>query len=486
MLVNQLANETTAFRVLTDDQCELIYRAALEILARTGVAVHDDEGLQLLEAAGAEIADDSRARIPASAIEQALALTPASIRIVGRDPQQVCLLERDRVHFGTGSDCPFILDRETGQRRPYTYEDVRDAARVADALDNIGFHMSLGLTQGVPEMTYDRHQFLAMLEGTSKPIVQTAVDRQGLADQYEMACVIRGSAEAFELAPLLTLYAEPISPLTHMGHAVQKLLLAAEKRIPVIYTSCPMAGATAPVSGAGMLALALAETLSGVVMAQQKAPGAPIIAGGVVSVMDMRDVIYSYGAPELHLYSAAFTDVIKWVGLPMFSTAGCSDSKMLDQQAAIEAALSILFATLSGANLIHDLGYLEMALVGSYEMLALSDEVIGMVKQIARGIRVDEESLAVDIICEAGPGGQYLASDHTLKHFRSFWEPTTMLRHGFERWAAEGASTMGERVRDRVSEILQTHEPVPIPQDQMAEMKRIVAAADAQPQGRSE
>ena len=181
MLVNQVANETTAFRVLSEDQCELIYRAALEILARTGVAVHDDEGLQLLEAAGAEIADDSRARIPASAIEHALALTPSSIRIVGRDPRQVCLLEKDRVHFGTGSDCPFILDRETGQRRPYTYEDVRDAARVADALDNIGFHMSLGLTQGVPEMTYDRHQFLAMLEGTSKPIVQTAVDRQGLA-----------------------------------------------------------------------------------------------------------------------------------------------------------------------------------------------------------------------------------------------------------------------------------------------------------------
>ncbi len=478
--MNQLTDATTTFRVLTDDQCELIYRAALEILARTGVVVHDDEGLQLLEAAGAEISDGKRARIPASAVEQALAVTPSTIRIVGRDPHQVCRLEKDRIYFGTGSDCPFLYDRDTGQRRGWTYADIRDAARVADALDNIGFHMSLGLTQDVPEMTYDRHQFLAMLEGTAKPLVQTAVDREGLADQYEMACIIRGGAEAFELAPLLTLYAEPSSPLTHTRTAVEKVLFAAEKRIPCIYTPGSMAGATTPITGAGALACGLAETLSGIVMAQQKAPGAPIIGGGVISIMDMRDLILSYGAPELHLFTAAFSDVTKWLDLPIFSIAGCSDSKVLDQQAAIESALSLLFAALSGGNLIHDVGYLESGLVGSYEMLTLSDEVIGMVKQILRGIRVDEETLAVDVICEAGPGGQYIASDHTYKHFRSFWEPTTMVRHGFERWVAEGSRTMGERIRDRVTEILQTHEPVPIPEDQMAELKSIVAAADAQ------
>ncbi len=479
MLVNQLTNETTAFRVLTDDQIELIYTAALEILARTGVRVYDDEGLQLLEAAGAEIVDENIAKIPASAVKHALALAPSTIRIAGRDPGQVCILEKDRIYFGAVSDCPFILDMETGERRPFTYEDVRDAARVADGLDNLSFHMSLGLTQGVPRMTYDRHQFMAMLEGTAKPIVQTAVDRQGLADQYEMALVIRGSAQAFQLAPLLTLYAEPISPLMHSKDAVQKLLFAAEKRIPCIYTSCPIAGATSPITGAGTIALGLAEGLSGLVMAQQKAPGAPIISGGVVSIMDMRDMVLSYGAPELHLWSAAFTDVTKWLGLPMFSTAGCSDAKILDQQAAIEAALSTLFAALSGANLIHDAGILEMALVGSYEMLVLTDEIVGMVKQIIRGIRVDEESLAVDTICEVGPGGQFLTSENTLKHFRSFWEPTMMVRENFDKWAAAGRSTMGERVKDRVTEILKTHEPMPIPDDQMVEIRKIVAAADA-------
>ena len=164
----------------------------------------------------------------------------------------------------------------------------------------------------------------------------------------------------------------------------------------------------------------------------------------------------------------------------MFSAAGCSDSKIIDQQSAIEAALSVLFAALSGANLIHDAGILEMALVGSYEMLALTDEVVGMVKQIIRGIRVDEESLALDTISEVGPGGAFLTSQNTLDNFRNFWEPTTMVRQRFEKWVAAGSRTMGQRITERVDHILKTHEPLPIPQDQMAELKKIVAAADAQ------
>ncbi|NPV46420.1 MAG: hypothetical protein HPY69_05660 [Armatimonadetes bacterium] len=226
--------------------------------------------------------------------------------------------------------------------------------------------------------------------------------------------------------------------------------------------------------------MALAETLSGVVMAQQKAPGAPIIAGGVVSIMDMGAMIYSYGAPELALFSAALTDVVKHLGLPMFSTAGCSDAKVVDQQAAIEATLSILFAALSGANLIHDVGFLESALIGSNEMVALSEEVIGMAKQVVKGIAVDDEHLALDTIAQVGPAGEYISSEHTLRHFREFWHPTMMTRCAMEKWEAMGRPTMGQRVRERVDSILTSHQPLPIAPDQMAELRRIVAAADEQ------
>jgi trimethylamine--corrinoid protein Co-methyltransferase len=479
MLVNQISNQTVRFRVLSEDQIRLLYRAALEVLARTGVRVCDPEGLDLMRQAGAEVTDGDRARLPATAVERALAQCPSTVRMVGRDPRNICLLERNAVHFGSGSDCPFRWDRETGERTRWTPTHIRDAARLADALPKLDFHMSLGLTAGVPRMTYDRHQFLAMLEGTTKPLVQTAIDRDGLRDQYEMACLVRGSEEAHALAPLLTLYAEPTSPLTHTSAAVQKLLFAAEKRIPTVYTSCNIAGATSPITGAGTLVLSLAESLSGIVMSQQKSPGAPVIIGGVASIMDMRTMVYSYGAPELSLFQVGLTEVCRWLGLPVFSTAGCTDAKVVDQQAAIEATFSIMLAMLSGANLIHDVGFLEMALTGSEELMVLSDEVIGMCERICESFPVDDETLLVDLIAEVGPGGEYVSHQHTFDNFRRFWQPRDLIREFHENWVAQGCRTLGQRLRERVLSLLAEHEPEPLPADLHRELQKIVNHADA-------
>jgi trimethylamine--corrinoid protein Co-methyltransferase len=202
--------------------------------------------------------------------------------------------------------------------------------------------------------------------------------------------------------------------------------------------------------------------------------------GGVNSPMDMATSILSYGAPELALISAAMTDVAKWLGVPMFSTAGCSDAKVLDQQAAIEAAVSITIAALSGANLIHDVGYLESGLLGSFDMLVMSDQVIGMAKRILGGITVTPETLAVDVIEQVGPGGHYLTQEHTRRHFRSeFWLSSLMDRQMRRSWEAAGRKTLAERVRARVIDILEHHEPLPIPGEVEAKLKEIIAQADA-------
>jgi trimethylamine--corrinoid protein Co-methyltransferase len=187
--------------------------------------------------------------------------------------------------------------------------------------------------------------------------------------------------------PTLCLYAEPSSPLNHSKTAIEKLLLAAEKRIPVIYTPCPIAGATVPMTLAGALVVAVADSLSGLVAAQFHAPGAPFITGGVLSTMDMASTIYTYGSPEFSLLEAALTDLSHFYKIPMFSTAGCSDSKVFDEQAAAEAMMSIFSAALSGANLVHDVGYLENGLIGSYEMLVASDEFIAMAKHYVKELR---------------------------------------------------------------------------------------------------
>ena len=483
MRANYQINATPQFRVLSDDQITEIYHAALDVLERVGTRIYSAEGLALLRDAGCQVSDGSLVRIPPWLVKHALNTVPQRVVVAGRDRRRRVVLEREKFYFGTGSDCPSLVDPHTGEVRKYTFQDVYDAARISDALDHIDFHMSLGLTSGVPTQTYDRHQFLAMLQGTSKPFVITAVDKQGLVDQYHMACEVLGGPDgplAFAQAPLFVVYIEPSSPLSNSVEAVEKLLYAAGAGIPAIYTPCIMCGGTGPVTLAGTVVQALAESLVGVVLAQLKRPGAAVIMGGVNSAMDMATSILSYGAPELSLVSAAATDVAKWLGLPMFSTAGCSDSKTLDQQAAVEATMSVVLAALSGANLIHDVGYLESGLLGSFDMLVMANEVIGMAKHVLGGVAVTPETLAVDVVERVGPGGHYLTQEHTRQHFRTqFWFPELMDRQQRRSWEAGGSKTMADRVREKVIRILEHHEPAPIPAGVQSRLHDIIAQADA-------
>jgi len=471
--------ETTHFRVLSRDQIEEIIGATLEILERVGVMVSDEEALGLLGKGGARVEGDGLVRIPSAMVQRAFGTAPHRIVLAGRDGQRTLVLEKNRIYFGTGSDCPYVIDPYSDERRPCLFDDVQNAAKVADALGNIDFFMSLGLVSDVPRLTYDRHQFLAMAMGTKKPLVITCVDRNGLSDQFEMACRIVGGEKKFQDHPYFAVYAEPSSPLTHSKEAVEKLIFAAERGIPVVYTPCPSGGATAPVSMAGIVAQGLAETLSGLVISQLKNEGAPFIMGGVHTIMDMRTSIFSYGAPELSLLSACMTDISKELELPIFSTAGCGDAKVLDEQAAIEASVSLLTAGLSGANLIHDVGYLESGLLGSLDMLVLSDEVISMVKRILRGIRVDGDTLALDVIANVGPGGHFVGEEHTRRHLRGeHWLPRLMDRTNRETWEKNGAKTMDRRVREKVTDILEQYEPDPLDKKLLGELKTIVALAD--------
>ncbi|MFB3882988.1 MAG: trimethylamine methyltransferase family protein, partial [Armatimonadota bacterium] len=439
MRTNYRTNATPVFRVLSDDQLEDIYLAALQVLERTGTRVYQDEGLALLRDAGCQVSDGSLVRIPSWLVKASLATTPERITIAGRDRTKRVTLEYNKVWFGTGSDCPFVIDPYTDERRPYTFKDIYNAAKIAESLPNIDFHMSLGLTSDVTRKSYDRHQLLAMLKGTTKPFVITAVDKNGLADQYEMACEVLGGAEEFARAPLFVIYIEPSSPLNNSKEAVEKILYAAETGIPAIYTPCPICGGTGPATLAGSLVQSLAECLTGIVLSQLKRKGAAVIIGGVNTVLDMRTTLMAYGAPELSLLSAGETELAKWLRLPMFSTAGCSDAKVLDEQAAIESTISVAMAALSGANLVHDVGYLEAGLVGSFDMLVMSDEIIGMVKRIIGGVTVDDEHLATDLIDRVGPGGNFLAEEHTLNHFKSeFWFPKLIDRSRREKWEAQG------------------------------------------------
>ena len=351
-------------------------------------------------------------------------------------------------------------------------------------MPNIDFHMSLGIVQDTAIGTYDRWQYLAMLEGTNKPINITAVDLDGVHDQLEMAHIRVGGKAEWKKGPLFSLYIEPVSPLSHSEEVVQKLLFAADNDIPSVYTPCPLAGATAPSTLAGTAVQALTESLFGIVLSQLRKPGTQLIIGGLMSNMDMKTAVYCYGSPEMALLSAAYTQITKWLEVPMYETAGCSDSKLFDQQAAMEATINIATAALAGGNMIHDVGYIEQGLTSSMEMMVASNEIIDMVKRILRGIPVTDDSMALNVIEDAGPGGHFLEHDHTYYRFKNeIWQPQLLNRQVWENWEASGGKTFGERVRERVIEVLET-ETEPLMDDAMfAEIKRVCELADERHKG---
>jgi len=260
-----------------------------------------------------------------------------------------------------------------------------------------------------------------------------------------------------------------------MPQATDKLIHAARMRIPVIFTPCPLMGATAPATGAGILVQASAEALSGLVLHQLVQPGAPFIFGGVLNALDMSTTIDPYGSPELHKLCAAFTDIAHYYKLPMFGTCGCSDAKRVDAQAGMEVGFSVLTATLNGQNLIHDIGFLDSALITSYEMYILSDEAIGMAKYIAGGVSVNPGTLAVDVIDSVGQKGNYLTQEHTLEHFRKeFYFPKVLDRANYSGWERNGRKSMDLSLKEKAGEILAAHKAEPVAGRESVEMDEIL------------
>jgi len=478
MKMNQQINKSTKFRVLSEDQIEQIFYSALEVLERTGGNIYQDEALELFKNSNAVVRGNN-VRIPTTMVEEALNFYPRKITLKGRNGKRSLHLQKDTVAFGTGSDLPFTYDRETGKRRRTTYQDVNNAGKLVDALPNYDFFMSHGIVGDAPNpQTYDRHQFMAMLDNNTKPMVVTSVDGEGLEDLWKMASLIQGGEEEFRLNPMFVAYIEPISPLKNDRTAVEKLLFAAEKKIPAMYTPCPSSCATAPATIAGMLVQSLAETLLATVLCHLKNPGMPLVMGGVTTLLDMKKSTYSYGAPELSLASAANTDIAKWLNLLMFSTGGCSDSKILDEQASAEQMMNLFYAYLSGANLVHDVGYIDHGTNASLESLVLNEEMMGMVRQFGKGINTDKDHLALDLIEKQGPGGEYVTTDHTFEHWKEWFMPKLQHRGDYETWKADGSKTMSDRVKERTDELLKTHQPEPIEDKLKQELHKIIADAD--------
>jgi trimethylamine--corrinoid protein Co-methyltransferase len=463
------------FRQMTEDQLREIHFASLEILERTGVRLYLQDAVDMLKKAGAHVSDGNRVRIPSHLVEAALKTVPKRVVLCDREGSRVMLLEGNKSFFGPGSDCLNVLDHRTGKRRRSGLADVVDGMRVCDSLANIDFVMSMFLPWDVPNPVLDRYQMETMLCYTRKPIVFVSPTFEGCVDCVHMAETVSGDAKTLRQNPHVACYINVTTDLRHNEDSLRKLLHMAEKGLPTTYTPVGLRGATAPVTRAGSLAMAGAGHMVGLVLSQLKREGAPFIWGAWELPLEMRTQIEPYAPPEMRGLGAAQAH---FYGLPYFGLAGCSDSKVLDAQAGAEAAITLLVDALSGANLIHDLGYLESGITGSLELLVMCDEMIGWIRSFMEGTEINEETLALEVIDKIGPDGHFLDSDHTIRHFREDWYPNLMDRRNYEDWVRAGGKNLNNRAKERVDEILKGDGHAVLPQDVQKKIEAIREQAE--------
>jgi trimethylamine--corrinoid protein Co-methyltransferase len=252
----------------------------------------------------------------------------------------------------------------------------------------------------------------------------------------------------------------------------------AESGIPVVHSPAPMMGGTAPITIAGGLALSAAEVLSGLVIHQLKRTGAPFVFGSGLHHLDMRTSISVYGAPEFQLARLGVADMARFYGLPSWGYAGHSDSCVFDEQGAADAVFSTMVALQSGTNLVHDVGYMEAGLANSPEMIVFTCEMIAMLRRFQEGFAVDGETLALEVIHGVGPGGNFLTEDHTIEHFREYWESALFARQRFDSWKAGGAKTMAQRVQEKTIALMDQASGTPLPDSTAKEVEYILNLSD--------
>ncbi len=472
---NTMPNEAGRFRKFSGDQVVRLHHASLAILERTGVCLYDQRAVDLVKKAGMTVTDGNRVRIPSKLVEWALSAAPKRVVLSDRHGKPTMFLEGYNTYYGPGSDCPNVIDYRTGERRPGLLQDIEQAMRVCDALPNIDFLMSFCIASDVDQRVYDRYQMRAMLANSNKPILFVTTEFSGTQDAVAMAEAVAGGPEEFARHPNAALYINVTAPLRHNAEALQKLMFMAERNLPTTYTPVVLRGANGPITLAGAIAMANAGELAGLVIAQLTREGAPVIlTGGCNDMLEMRSMLDIYGAPENR---ASLLEVAHYYNMPIFGLTGCSDSKLPDEQASAEAAFSLILETMGGAQMAHDVGYLEGGLSNSLEQIVICDELINYVKRYMTPIQVDDETLALDVIDRLGPNGDFLGDDHTLAHYKEDWYPKLFDRRNRERWQADGGTTLRERARKRVETILASHNPEPLPAAVQQRLDEIVAAA---------
>lgn len=466
------------WEMLTDDQCETLVATTIELLERTGIEILDDEITGVLGTAGC-LVDGNRVRIPSAKSEWALRVAPSRVTLCDRNGKRAMLLEMNQAHYGPGYSPNLFYDQATQAERPFAVSDVETYGKLCQMLPNIDFAMAGGYPTDVDAPIAELHEFKALVSTTVKPIVQNvrnAVQAQAVID---MAATVKGGERALRADPFLALHVAVNEPLQISGDVAQAIAIAAKAKIPLILSNELVSGLTAPAESAGVMIVALANSIAGLLIAQVTAEGAPFITGGFFSNNDTVNGMVPFGSPEISLLSGGYANILRYLRIPSLGFAGATDSKVSDAQLGAESALSTLTAGLAGNNLIIGAGIMESGCASNPVLLVLVDEIANETRRIIRGVEMDEDRLSRGVIDFVKPAGNYLATKHTRYYFKSeqFW-PTLMNRKRIDDWAAEGSLTLGQRTQGKAEQLLSAYELAPLGADVVGALDGIIGNAN--------
>ena len=478
--IKSITDPKLSLNILTQEEIQQIHAATLNIIETVGIRFPSNKALEILANHGA-LVDEARmiARIPSRIMEEYLALMPPTYTLAALDPELDLSLDGNHSHLGTDGCGVEIIDAFSGERRRTTKKDVSDVSRVADYLDAIAFHWVPISAQDCPPESRSLHELEAVWQVSKKHVqTESIVTETEMQAAVEMAAALAGGREALAKRPLLSIMQCTISPLCHDGGSLEAGIVAAKAGLPVGYMTMASCGSTGPITLAGNLVVGNAEVLSALVLMQMAAPGCPVYYAAAQTATDLRTGAYTGGGPEDYLFGAATNVLADYYKIPLSMGAFATGAKAPDWQAALDNSLSSFMAVSTLSDMLLGAGLLHGSRIFSYEMLLMDSEIWSILHATFKGISVNEDELALDVIRSVGPGGNYLGQKHTRQHMRQRWQPTLLDRRPYDQWERmkDGAR---EWALENARQILTDYHPEPLDLKLSKELYEIISSVEA-------
>ena len=464
---------------LLREEIEAIHNASLQVLEKTGIKVMSNPALDILKKGGAKVDyGTNRVTLPRQLVEEALKMAPKTITYGARNPKYDFVLNKQEPHFCAEGDPPFILDWETGRRRYSTAEDVANCMVIADYLDHVRVVRRMATATDVPAPMQNVVGMYITLRNAEKHCERGMLSAKQARYAIEIATAVVGDSKRLRERPIYSAVQPPFSPLTYDKGITEGAIELGKAGIPVVLHPLPLSGVTGPATPAGTMVVANADVLGGLVIQELASPGAPVVycaAAGTVNFYSGAEGI----SPEGPLMELGLGQLVQYYSLPDERPAFYGASKLLSRQSdnhRVEALLTHM-STEPVPDIVLGLGGLGGTT--SPEAMVVDNEIVDYALRFAQGIEVNDETLALDVIDKAGPGGHFLGEKHTLKHFRERWMPRLDV-DSLETWEKDGVKSLGELAHQKVKEILATHKVAPLPEDVDREISRILQRAEAE------